>query len=548
MVEFSDFMEKMDYLSESEIHLIEDAYQFAQKSHEGQFRKSGDPYFIHCQSVALILASLFCDGVTIASGLLHDTVEDCSGITNNVIEQKFGSEVCQIVNAVTKLKKHDSSDLRLYQVNNHQKIVTAMAKDYRVILVKLADRLHNMRTMKHMPEEKQKRISKETMQVYVPIAGLLGLSVIKNELADSAFYYINPEEYDSLLRRIVEKRKEDEEKIQKTLRRIQNLVLNYRVIFVNKPVFSYYKKSRKKSLDELLNTHTVQIVVPNQSECYRVLGLIHTEFTALPNSFKDYCSTPKSNGYRALHTKILDTDSKAIYQIQIIEETVLDIARYGICAMSDQEQLLWYRDFKTLVREFQESAAELMEALQNDLFPNKITVFSPEGDVYPLPEQACVLDYAYLVHTDIGNWAFKAMVNGKSVPLNAPLHMGDVVYVQTGNKEMVCQEWLEFVQTKLARKKIKMALKENEDQPNHGRLAVVDVVSFNRAYLLSDIVTVLQQNNIVLHRADSRDDSQHERAETKIWMDAFSMFQLEYLKKELEKIRSVISVDVQWEV
>lgn len=548
MVGFSDFMKNMDYLSEEEIQLIEKAYHFAKKCHEGQFRKSGDPYFIHCEEVALTLANLYCDGVTVASGLLHDTVEDCSGITGSVIEQMFGSEVCQIVDAVTKLKKHNSPDIRVYQANNHQKIITAMAKDYRVILVKLADRLHNMRTMQHMPEEKQKRISKETMQVYVPIASLLGLSIIKNELADYAFYYINPEEYNSLRQRIAIKRKDDEEKINKTLRRIQSIVGKYEVIFVNKPVFSYYKKSKKRSLDELLNTHTVQIVVPNQSECYRVLGLIHTSFTALPNSFKDYCSTPKSNGYRALHTKILDTDTQAIYQIQIIEETVLDIARYGICAMSDQEQLLWYRDFKTLVREFQESAAELMEALQNDLFPNKITVFSPEGDVYPLPEQACVLDYAYLVHTDIGNWAFKGMVNGKSVPLNAPLHMGDVVYIQTGNKEMVCSDWLEFAQTKLARKKIRTALKENEDHPNHGRLAVVEVVSYNRAYLLSDIITVLQQNNIVLHRADSRDDLQHDRAETKIWMDVFSIYQLEYLKNELEKIRSVLSVDAHWEM
>ena len=545
---FETFMSQMEYLTPEERCQIEKAYKFAQVCHEGQFRKSGDPYFVHCEEVALILASLYCDGTTIVSGLLHDTVEDCSGITNEVIEREFGKEVSRIVDAVTKLKKQSNPDIHLYQANNHQKIITAMAKDYRVILVKLADRLHNMRTLSHMRPDKQKRISQETMQVYVPIANLLGLSVVKNELSDRAFYYISPEEYTALKNRVGMHFKEDEEKIKNTLRRIQDMFPRYKVLYVHKPIFSYYKKSKKKSLDELLNTHTVQIIVPNRSECYRVLGVLHAHFRALPNTFKDYCSTPKSNGYRALHTKILDPDSRLIYQIQIVEEKVLDIARFGIAAMSDKEQLLWYRDFETLIREFQESAAELMEALQNDLFPNKITVFSPEGDIYPLPEQACVLDYAYLVHTDIGNLACKAMVNGKSVPLNASLKTGDVVYVQTANKEMVCQDWLEFAQTKLARKKIKMALKENLDQEDHGRLAVVDIKSYNRSYLLSDIITVLQQNNIQLHRADSTDNAQHDRAETKIWMDVFSMFQLDYLKHELEKIRSVISVEAKWDI
>lgn len=542
------FMSQMDYLSLEENLLIEKAYKFARECHKGQFRKSGDPYFTHCEEVASILASLYCDGTTIAAGLLHDTVEDCECITDDIIRQEFGPEVERIVDAVTKLKKKNSSDLTAYQDNNHQKIIRAMAKDYRVILVKLADRLHNMRTLEHMRPDKQKRISQETMQVYVPIASLLGLSVVKNELADIAFSYINPEEYAYLKNRIEMQRGDNKEKIQHTVDRIASLLPNYKVKCVYKPVFSYYKKSKKRALDELLNTQTVQVIVPNRSECYKVLEIIHTYFRALPNTFKDYYSTPKSNGYRALHTKIIDPESKFVYQIQILEEKVLDIAKYGIAAMTDQEQLLWYRDLKALVKEFNEGAAELMEALQTDLFPNKITVFSPEGDIYLLPEQSCVLDYAYSVHTDVGNWASKAMINGKMVPLNAPLKTGDIVYIQTSSKEMVCQDWLNFVQTKLARKKIRTALKENLEYSNHGNLAVVDIKSYNRAYLLSDIVTVLQQNNVSLHRADSKENAQHDRADTKIWMDLYSDYQMNDLKHELEKVRSVISVEMKWEL
>ena len=540
------FMAQMDYLSQEEQELIEKAYVYAKNCHEGQFRKSGEPYFIHCEEVASILSSLYCDGVTVAAGLLHDTIEDCADITKEVIVDEFGEEIEKIVDAVTKLKKKNSPDITAYQNNNHQKIIRAMAKDYRVILVKLADRLHNMRTLNHMRPDKQKRISQETMQVYVPIASLLGLSVVKNELADIAFSYINQDEFDYLKNKIKTQRNENMENIEHTVEKIASLMPKYEVILVKKPVFSYYKKSKKKALDELLNTQTVQVIVPNRSECYRVLEIVHSNFRALPNTFKDYYSAPKSNGYRALHTKIIDPDSKFVFQVQILEEKVLDIAKFGIAAMTDQEQLLWYRDLKTLVKEFNEGASELMEALQTDLFPNKITVFSPEGDIYPLPESACVLDYAYYVHTDVGNCACMANINGKMVPLNTPLRTGDVVYVKTSNQEMVCQEWLDFAQTKLARKKIRSALKENGEEKDHGKMALIEIESYNRSYLLSDIITVLQQNNLQLHRADCKDDSAHDRAETRIWLEAYSMFQLEYLQKELEKIRSVISVDKKW--
>ena len=542
------FKDRVNYLSPKEQELIEKAYVYAKKCHEGQKRNSGEPYFIHCEAVASILASLYCDGVTVAAGLLHDTIEDCPSITSEVIVEEFGEDIEKIVYAVTKLKKKNSPDITAYQNNNHQKIIRAMAKDYRVILVKLADRLHNMRTLKHMPSEKQKRISKETMQVYVPIASLLGMSVVKNELADIAFSYINPDEFKYLKNKIKTQRYENMENIDNTVAKIAGLMPTCKVILVEKPIFSYYKKSKKKALDELLNTQTVQVIVPNRSECYRVLEIIHSNFRALPNTFKDYYSAPKSNGYRALHTKIIDPDSKFVFQIQILEEKVLDIAKFGIAAMTDQEQLLWYRDLKTLVKEFNEGASELMEALQTDLFPNKITVFSPEGDIYPLPESACVIDYAYYIHTDIGNWAYKAMINGKMVPLNTPLKTGDIVYVQTADQEMVCQEWLDFAQTKLARKKIRTALKEIGEEKEHGKMAVIEIESYNRSYLLSDIITVLQQNNLQLHRADCKDDPAHDRAETRIWLEAYSMFQLDYLQKELEKIRSVISVEKKWVV
>lgn len=486
--------EARKYISNpANLALIEHAANYATEHHAGQFRKSGEPYIIHLINVAYILAQLQAGPSTIAAGFLHDTIED-TGVSKEELAAEFNDEIAEIVEAVTKIGtlKYKGKDDPEYQASNHRKIFIAMAKDVRVILVKLADRLHNMRTLQYQPEASQKRIAAETLDVYAPIAHRLGISAIKNELEDLCFYYLNRDEYYHIASLVETKKAERDKAVNHMIAEITEMLkenhLQFRIFGRSKHLYSIYNKMIKKHkrFDEILDLLAIRIVTQTELNCYEILGYIHAKYKPIPGRLKDYIAVPKTNMYQSLHTTIIGDDGK-IFEVQIRTEEMDQVAERGIAAhwrykegarydakkeqKEIEDKLSWFKNFAVYSEEAEnDNASEYMATLQHDVFEANVYVMTPKGRVIDLPNGATPIDFAYRIHTDVGHTAVGAIVNDVMVPLNTELHTGDVVQIKTMKGTGPSEDWLKFVKTNQARNKIRAYLTRRENEQKQERV------------------------------------------------------------------------------
>lgn len=481
------------------------AYDFARKAHENQKRASGEEYFTHPCAVAKILADLGLDAATIAAAFLHDVIED-TPVSEGDIKKEFGEEVLELVLGVTKLEKIEFTSREEEQAENFRKIFVAMAKDIRVIIIKLADRLHNMRSLNFLSGERQQRLARETLDVYAPLADRLGISQIKCELEDLCLKYLEPEFYEYLSTNIDARLKESEDLIEHAIEEVKKILSESKIkgeVFGRKKhLYSIYKKmkERGKSLDRIFDIVAVRVIVGTVDECYEIFGKIHHQWKPVPGRIKDYIATPKPNMYRSLHTTVMTNFGK-IFEIQIRTYEMNHAAEYGIAAhwkykenkKDDSEfdsRLSWIRE----VMEWQgglKDSKEFLDSLKGDIYSSEVLVFTPKGDVISLPRDATPLDFAYNIHTAIGHHCVGAKVNSKMVPLNTVLQVGDVVEVITSqNSKGPSWDWLKIVKSSSAKVKIKQFFKKEmkEENVKTGK-AMLEAEAKRRGVSLTEILT-----------------------------------------------------------
>jgi len=478
VIRFEDLLEKVrDYNPDADLELLRRAYVFSALEHKGQVRHSGEPYLVHPLEVATILTDMKMDAVTIAAGLLHDVVEDTLTTTERLV-QTFGREVAHVVEGVTKISAITFSSSEERQAENFRKMLLAMVDDIRVILVKLADRLHNMRTLNFLPEDRRLRIAQETLDIYAPIANRLGMAKLKNELEELAFRYLEPEAYD-VLKAKVERRRKASEGVVEDLR--QTIVAKLRdaqvpVVEVDgrtKRLFSIHEKLRRQKidLDRVYDFVALRIVTRTIKDCYAALGIIHQTWSPVPGRIKDFIAMPRPNGYQSLHTSVI-SESGFPFEVQIRTEEMHLRAEEGIAAHwkykegrvgaeRDEPYFVWLRQ----LLEWQQEVRDPQEFIQNlkiDLYPEEVYTFTPKGQVKPLPRGATPVDFAYSIHTDVGNQCVGARVNGRMVPLRTHLKNGDIVEIVTQAKHKPSRDWMSIVVTSRARNKVKHYLEGEE--------------------------------------------------------------------------------------
>jgi GTP pyrophosphokinase len=469
------------YNPQADLELIIRAYNFAEAAHQGQVRNSGEKYFIHPFQVAMILADLNMDTATIAAGLLHDVIEDTE-YTYEGIKKEFGEEVADLVEGVTKLKKLEYKTKQENQAENLRKMVIAMAKDIRVIIIKLADRLHNMRTLEYMTEKKKKEKALETLEIYAPIAHRLGMSKLKWELEDLSLRYLDPDNYYDLVDKVSKKRREREAYIEEVIKvlyeKLDEVNIKCEISGRPKNFYSIYKKMmyQGKAFEEIYDLTAIRILVDTVKDCYGALGVVHTLWKPLPGRFKDYIAMPKPNMYQSLHTTVIGYKGE-IFEVQIRTYEMHKTAEYGIAAhwkykegysksSNFDEKLTWLRQLLEWQTDLSDPK-DFMDTLKIDFFTDEVFVFTPKGDVINLPEGSTPIDFAYRVHTDVGNKCVGAKVDNRIVPLNYKLQNGNIVEIITNpNSTGPSRDWLNIVKSTQAKNKIKQYFKYKERDAN----------------------------------------------------------------------------------
>ncbi|MBP2025193.1 RelA/SpoT family protein [Peptoniphilus stercorisuis] len=459
---------------------ITKAFKMAEEHHAGQKRNSGEDYIIHPYNVALILADMNMDTPTIIAGLLHDTIED-TDVTYEDVQKEFGTEIADLVDGVTKLKKLNYKTKQEKQAENIRKMVLAMARDIRVIIVKLADRLHNMRTLEYMTDEKKKEKALETIQIYAPIADRLGMSKVKWELEDLSLRYLDPENYYKLVDMVNKRRNEREDLINSIIEKLNE---NLKKIGIEadihgrpKNFYSIYKKMEFKgrTFEEIYDLSAVRVLVDDVKDCYGVLGVVHTLWKPIPGRFKDYIAMPKPNKYQSLHTTVIDNNGET-FEVQIRTYDMHRTAEYGIAAhwkyksganktTSFDENLTWLRQLLEWQKDLKDPD-DFMETLKIDFFADEVFVFTPRGDVINLPEDSTPIDFAYRIHSDVGNSCTGAKVNGRIVPLNYKLKNGNIIDIITNPNSGPSLDWLNIVKSPQAKKKISQYFKVKDRDKN----------------------------------------------------------------------------------
>lgn len=453
--------------------VLKKAFLFAEKAHAGQMRKNNEPYIQHPLHTAYILAEIRADLPTVTAGILHDVPED-TDITLEEIEEEFGAEVASLVKGVTKLGKIKYRGIERYR-ENLKKMFLAMTSDLRVIFIKFCDRLNNLRTLDALPEEKRRRIAAETLEIYAPIAGLLGIERLKWQMEDICFKYLYPEKFNELEYKYeVEKKLERQRFLQKVKKilipKLNEANIDYQIEARFKHLYSIFKKMQEKDrkFNEIYDVFALRIIVPSIDDCYKVLGVIHTIWRPKPNRFKDYIAVPKPNGYRSLHTTIFGPEGKPT-EFQIRTKEMHEEALYGIAAhwyykaknSSEYQQPYWIQEIVDIQKEIT-NTSELVKNIKMDIFRDRIFVFSPRGDVFELPEKSTPVDFAYAVHSNIGNKASGVLVNDKLGRLDQELKNGDMVeIIVEKNRQHPSKDWLKFVKTKRARDRIKQYAKKS---------------------------------------------------------------------------------------
>ena len=504
-----DVIEKIkNNYSVGDCELLLSAYNYAKEMHSGQKRASGEQYFIHPCAVAEILVDLGLDTPTVAAAFLHDVVEDTPATEEDIL-RRFGKEIMTLVDGVTKLDKINFRTHEEEDAENFRKIFVAMANDVRVIIIKLADRLHNMRSLNYLSDERQQRIAKETLEIFTPLAGRLGISQIKCELEDLCLKYLDPEAYEFLVTNIHQKLEERKSFVEFVVSEIKEILVESgikgEVIGRPKHFYSIYRKMKNqgKTLDQIYDLTAVRVIVDKTDECYEILGKIHMKWKPVPGRIKDYIATPKRNMYQSLHTTVV-TNFGQFFEIQIRTYEMHRMAEYGIAAhwkykenrsveakeTNFDARLSWIRDVMDWQGSLNESK-EFVDSLKNDLYDNELLVFTPHGKVISLPLEATPVDFAYAIHSEVGNKCVGAKVNGKMVALNSTLTTGDVVEILTqSNSRGPSWDWLKFVKSGSARAKIRQFFKREmkEENAKTGR-AMLEAEAKRKGYNLNDLLT-----------------------------------------------------------
>ncbi len=479
---FAGLLAKLDYLSAGDIESIRQAYRFADEAHLGQLRKNGDPYITHPIAVAAQCAEWKLDAQALMSALMHDAIEDC-GVTKEELVERFGAPVADLVDGLTKLEKLEFDTREQNQAESFRKMLLAMAKDVRVILIKLADRTHNMRTMGDMPRSKWQRISSETLEIYAPIAHRLGLNFTYRELQDLAFRFLHPWRYEVLSKALNKSRSRRRDLISRVQKEVETVFaqqgMNVRIMGREKTLYSVYRKMDNKhlSFSQVTDVYGFRIVVPELTDCYTGLGVLHQLYKPLPGKFRDYVAIPKVNGYQSLHTTLIGPFGTNI-EFQLRTHAMDVVAESGVAAHwlykasepgSDTSQRLGTQWLQSLLDIQQEThdAGEFWDHIKIDLFPDAVYVFTPKSKIMALPRGATVMDFAYAIHSDVGNHTVSARINGEQRPLRTELANGDVVEIITAESAEPNPAWLSFVKTGRARSKIRHHLKTVAQEKSH---------------------------------------------------------------------------------
>lgn len=474
---------------DADTDMIMRAFELADKAHKGQKRKSGEEYIIHPVAVAYILAQYKMDTETICAALMHDVIED-TPYTHEDIAREFNETIADLVEGVTKIGKIDYQSKEESQAEYLRKMVMAMSKDIRVILIKLVDRLHNMRTLEYMTKEKQQEKARETLDIYAPIANRLGIQSIKAELEDLSLKYLDPEGYYDLVKKVKARKQVREEYVEQVIKilkeKLDETGISYKVYGRSKHFYSIYRKMKMqhRQFDEIYDLIAVRVIVDTVKDCYAVLGLVHTQWTPIPGRFKDYIAMPKPNMYQSIHTTVIGPNGDP-FEIQIRTWEMHRTAEYGIAAhwkykegktqVKDEhyeKRIAWLRQIMEWQQEL-DNAGDFLETMKVDILTEEVYVFSPKGEVFELPMGSCPLDFAYRIHSDVGDTCVGAKVNGKIVPLNYKLKNGDIVEVMTSKNSGPSRDWLKFVKSAHARNKIRQYFKREEKEENiaKGRVA-----------------------------------------------------------------------------